>query len=327
MSRQRAQSTSDAIKGPHSVSLKVLRLSRPSLAGQTALPALDEDKDLSLPRHASRGYPASDAHDLSTIAPVLRLPESFAAAYVGEFFTCTLCGNNEIDEGDETRAVSRVRITAEMQTPSNPGGAQVDLDTTNGGAEAADVAPGSSLQKIFRVELKEEGKHTLVVTVSYTETQFASEGKAAGGRMRTFRKLYQFVAMPLIGVRTKTNELPSKKDGARFCLEAQLENLSDHTVCLQSVDILPKPPFKPSSFNWELNLANPTSPTIGPRDVYQIAFLLEQQPTKDSGADVGPSLTPDKRLILGQLSIHWTSPMGDQGSLSTGWLTSILPSA
>lgn len=69
--------------------------------------------------------------------------------------------------------------------------------------------------------------------------------QASSGRVRTFRKLYQFVAQPCLSVRTKASELPSvevenKSLGPygrtkllRYALEAQLENVGDSAVVLK----------------------------------------------------------------------------------------------
>lgn len=130
------------------------------------------------------------------------------------------------------RAVSGVRIQGDMQTPSNPTGSPLDLAGTDVELEAASPAPGESLQRILRFELKEEGNHVLAVTVTYTETALG-EGKASGGRVRTFRKLYQFVAQQLLSVRTKAGELSQKDGVSRYLLEAQLENMGEAAVCLE----------------------------------------------------------------------------------------------
>lgn len=78
--------------------------------------------------------------------------------------------------------------------------------------------------------------------------QSASMAPAAGGRVRTFRKLYQFTAQPSLSVRTKTTELaPKEVDDPRrsigrmirkrkllrFALEAQVENVGDGSMLLE----------------------------------------------------------------------------------------------
>jgi trafficking protein particle complex subunit 13 len=134
--------------------------------------------------------------------------------------------------------VSGIRIMAEIISPSNPSGTVLELQAAPADAESDSAGnkkfgSGDSIQKILRFNLQEEGEHTLAVTVTYTETTMTSaEGRAsvaAGGRVRTFRKLYQFVAASLISVRTKAGDLA---DG-RYALEAQLENLGGYGVILE----------------------------------------------------------------------------------------------
>lgn len=137
---------------------------------------------------------------------------------------------------------------AEMQTPSQV----VPLDFSLSGEEAPSngLAKSESFQKIVHFDLKEEGNHVLAVSVSYTETLMSPTREplggiqAASGRVRTFRKLYQFIAQPCLSVRTKTSELPplevdnrslgpyGKTRLFRFALEAQLENVGDGTIVL-----------------------------------------------------------------------------------------------
>lgn len=131
-----------------------------------------------------------------------------------------------------------------MQTPSQV--ATLALEPTGDNAQIDGLQKGQSLQKIVRFDLKEEGNHILAVSVSYTETQMGTDTHTAtSGRVRTFRKLYQFVAQPCLSVRTKASELASvevnnkalgpygKARLLRFALEAQLENVGDDTVVVE----------------------------------------------------------------------------------------------
>jgi hypothetical protein len=212
-----------------------LRLSRPSLATQYALP---NSQDLGISPKASLAYPSQeDTKSQFLLSPVLNLPEAFGSAYVGETFSCTLCANNELDVSDTTKTVSGVRIQGDMQTPSNPAGSPLDLTGSRSDSEdATSPGPSESLQRILRFELKEEGNHVLAVTVTYTETALG-EGKAASGRVRTFRKLYQFVAQQLLSVRTKAGELTQQSGPPKYLLEAQLENMGETAVCLEVRDL------------------------------------------------------------------------------------------
>lgn len=130
-----------------------------------------------------------------------------------------------------------------MQTPSSVATLELDPPSDSAGADGLQV--GESLQKIVRYDLKEEGNHILAVSVSYTETRIGQDSQAASGRVRTFRKLYQFVAQPCLSVRTKASELPplevndkslgpyGKARLLRFALEAQLENVGDGAVVVK----------------------------------------------------------------------------------------------
>ncbi|KAH3988927.1 hypothetical protein HBH70_068260 [Parastagonospora nodorum] len=323
MAHQRTQpSMGDSLKTPHSVSLKVLRLSRPSLATQHPLP---NSQDLGISPKASLAYPSQDdSNSRFLLSPVLNLPEAFGSAYVGETFSCTLCANNELDAADTTRAVSGVRIQGDMQTPSNPAGSPLDLTgSLEDGEDAVSPGPGESLQRILRFELKEDGNHVLAVTVTYTETALG-EGKAASGRVRTFRKLYQFVAQQLLSVRTKAGELTQPNGPSKYLLEAQLENMGEAAVCLEAVNVNPKPSLRSTSLNWDAHPPGTgyhNAPILSPRDVVQVAFILEHETGVEQSDMEEPGPEPDNKRLLGQLAIQWRGALGDRGSLSTGWLT------
>ena len=223
-----------------------------------------------------------------------------------------------------------------MQTPSQT----IPLDLTPADETSSDLglSPRQSLQKIVRFDLKEEGSHILTVSVNYSETsRSVTDNSAASGKVRSFRKLYQFIAQPCLGVRTKASELPSvevhevtePRSGTnrllRYALEAQLENVSDGAITLESVSLSPKPPFKSTSINWD-NVPDGVEkmdlPILAPQDVWQVAFLIDQQRQDLEGGELlQKSLVKDGRAVLGQLSIEWHSAMGDPGFLSTGWLT------
>ncbi|OKP06979.1 Trafficking protein particle complex subunit 13 [Penicillium subrubescens] len=332
MARPRAASGADVPKEPHAVSLKVLRLSRPSLSYQSPLPAATTK----ISPKASLSYPSADSDDQFILTPILTLPPAFGSVYVGETFACTLSANNEISADETGRVVTSVRIVAEMQTPSSVAALELDpaSDTAQSGLDI-----GESLQKIVRYDLKEEGNHILAVSVSYTENRISESAQAASGRVRTFRKLYQFVAQPCLSVRTKASELPplevdnkslgpyGKTRLLRFALEAQLENVGDGAVVIKQTRLNPKAPFKCQSLNSDATTSDPFAaaalPTLNPRDVLQVAFLIEQEEGRTEGLEaLQKDLRHDGRATLGQLSIEWRGAMGDKGFLTTGNLMS-----
>lgn len=229
------------------------RLSKPSLSLQHPLPKSTRTETEINPS-ASLAYPSENAGGTVSfiLAPVLQLPPAFGSAYVGETFSCTLCANNELSiEQADPKRISGVRIEAEMKTPTatiallppraigTKGEDESDPDKSEEEAmekleeqKVLDIlAPAASLQKLISYHLKEEGSHVLSVTVTYSETG------ASSGRVRTFRKLYQFVSKPCMVVRTKTGVLPDKivgdKRKKKWALEAQLENVGEDGIVLE----------------------------------------------------------------------------------------------
>lgn len=305
--RQRAQSV-NAPGGPHSISLKVLRLSRPSLATQTPLPPTSFGNGLDINPQASLAYPSANADSTFPLTPLLTLPAAFGAAYVGETFACTLCANNEL-QSDDNRSISGVRVVAELQTPSKDEPIPLELASAEAEADAdeSDMEPGTTLQRTVRHDLKDEGQHVLAVTVSYTETLSNGEGGASGGRARTFRKLYQFVAQQLIIVRSKITPMKqrSKDENRKWILEAQLENVGETSVAVERVSANEDEGVGAKAVDGGETVV------LKPQDVEQVMFVLEEDGNGKSGG-----------RTLVQLSIDWRSAMGEKGSVTTGWLAS-----
>lgn len=301
-----------------------LRLSRPSLSLQHPLPTpsiVSESPSIA----SSYAYPriASDKQEDSFIlAPVLTLPQTFGSAYVGETFSCTLCANNELPLGGVAgvqKQINNVRIEAEMKIPSSsapvpltlgptPSNSDEKAETQNSQTVNAGVTlkDGESLQRIISFELREEGSHVLAVTVSYSETTSTS------GRVRTFRKLYQFVSKGCMIVRTKSGLLPTgSKDGRkRWALEAQLENAGDEGITLEDVSMNTEDNFKALGLNGSFSDG---SLVLMPGDVQQVCFLVEN-------AGGGEKDALDGRVIFGTLHIEWRGQMGNKGYIDTGKL-------
>jgi hypothetical protein len=309
-----AQSTSQSTS-PHSLSLKVLRLSRPSLTTQTPLPNTSFGSSLDIPSHASLAYPSAEPTSTTTLTPLLILPASFGAAYVGETFACTLCVNNELNLPETGKSITAVRVSAELQTPSNTAGVPLELVTTSvEESEAGVFPPASTIQKTLSHDLKEPGPHVLAVTVSYTETSRDGEA-ASGGRARTFRKLYQFVAQPVLAVRSKVSSLAAEKGGGRkWMLEAQLENVGEGRVVVDKVWL-----DGSSGVEWSGGVGRDVGEgserkviVLKPRDVEQVMFVVH---------DKGVASSASGAKALAQVDIDWTSAMGEKGKLMTGWLS------
>ncbi|KAK5997041.1 Trafficking particle complex subunit 13-like protein [Cladobotryum mycophilum] len=314
----------DPIKEPHSVSVKVLRLSQPSLVTQYPIePPFSPPSTKSPSAAASLAYSSSaDTNsDPFLLSPILNLPVSFGSAYVGETFNCTLCANNDLPT-DSGKRVRDVRIEAEMKTPGLGGSQKLELSpaTTEDDSGAAgggvDLEPGETLQKILGFDLKEEGNHVLAVTVSYYEATETS------GRTRTFRKLYQFICKASLIVRTKVTDLEvdGGSDGRKkWVLEAQLENCSEDVMQLEKVVLDIENGLGYQDCNWDLNGGE--KPVLHPTEVEQVCFVVQEKEDGDASAKI----TPDGRLIFGVLGIGWRGEMGNRGFLSTGKLGARIP--
>lgn len=84
-------------------------------------------------------------------------------------------------------------------------------------------------------------------------------------------------------------------------------------------------PLKSTSLNWDVqrpDLEEVQPPTLNPREVLQVAFLIERGEGSEEGdAGVEEPVHAGGRMTLGQLSLAWRTAMGERGMLSTGWLT------
>ena len=221
------------------------------------------------------------------------------------------------------------------------------------------LQPDHPIQRTLRFDLREEGSHTLAVSLSYYSSTITpspspaspAASAASSGRVRTFRKLYQFTARPCLNVRTKVS-LPKAGPGIGggggggtgksgdaasgtaaalpiLALEAQIDNLADGPIVLRNVTFAAKAAFKATGLNWDVFPLDREEdirkeglysrcPILAPREVYQVAFLIEEvggapAPKKES--------LRDGRVMLGQLGLRWASEMGEEGFLTTGMLT------
>ena len=197
-----------------------------------------------------------------------------------------------------------MRIVAEMTTPSSVAALELDPPTDTASTDGLKI--GESLQKIVRFDLKEEGNHVLAVSVSYTETKIGSDSQAASGRVRTFRKLYQFVAQPCLSVRTKASELPplevdnkslgpyGKTRFLRYALEAQLENVGEGAVVVK-VRIVPGPNQTGRNANrgWKANETQCQAPVsikiaeLGYHEFRYAAIADPEPPGRSTGGLLG----------------------------------------
>ncbi|ORY63995.1 uncharacterized protein BCR38DRAFT_433653 [Pseudomassariella vexata] len=353
MSHQRYPSI-DPVKEPHSVSLKVLRLSRPSLVTQHVLPNPTWLSGTpAQPIAASLAYQSTgDTNpDPFVLTPILNLPPSFGSAYVGETFSCTLCANHDVPETTPFMSISPggsgalpaaaaqpppvslaaasaagkkkftrdVRIEAEMKTPGSAVVQKLDLGPGVDDGKGIDLEAGKTLQKIVNFDLKEEGNHVLAVTVSYYEATETS------GRSRTFRKLYQFICKGSLIVRTKVGSLPYLPQTDDKEIDAAKPPLPRRWVMEAQLENCSEEVMQLNRVGLDLEqglqyrdanwvVTGSKKPVLHPGEVEQVFFVVQESGKEEVVEE------KDGRIVFGKMGIGWRTEMGNHGFLSTGKL-------
>ncbi|RUS20789.1 hypothetical protein BC937DRAFT_94383 [Endogone sp. FLAS-F59071] len=306
---------------PHLLSLKVMRLSRPSLATtnpvyyETATPSALSDAleslnitDLVAVHQLPTGS-VDSSHDLKIrdfgLSEVLTLPSAFGNIYLGETFSSYLCINNEA-----AVAVREVGVKAELQTGSQ----RFNLTDTTG-KPLATMDPNATCEFVVSHEIKELDVHILVCSVHYVTPD---------GDRKFFRKFYKFKVMNPLAVKTKVNNMT---DGRVF-LEAQVQNVATNPMFLERMRFEPAEHFAFRDLNFVISPSNDSAtvvPTPAP-SVFGIHNYLNPQDIRQYLYLLTPKDPHDDRLArttnaLGKLDIIWRSTLGETGRLQTSQLT------
>lgn len=264
----------------HKVSLKVLRLSRPVL------------------RHANlaTGNPVP--------SPMLSLPGSFGTVHVGEPFSSLLSVAKDNEDGPPVA----VSLSASMLLPEIPGSGTGQRSVTllkDGPEQLLDQA-NPTHQHVVSYEAKDPGLHVLNVTITYrviADHNADSDDSIKETSTITFRKNYRFTATLGISVKTKVSRLESTD---LHLIEAQIENVSDSIMTLETVELLAQEGFDSSNCDEDANL-NP--PTLQPTDIWQQLFIVKR------GEMTPVQASPHQS----KLTLSWRrEPMGEKGWLTTG---------
>ncbi|KAJ3156677.1 hypothetical protein HDU86_003901 [Geranomyces michiganensis] len=298
---------------PHLLSLKVMRLSRPSFVQTNPLSFED---DPSLPAHAALLKAAeselTSPSDTETVAigdllnlhsptsaskpqqsvnmrdfglsDLLTLPSSFGNIYLGETFSSYLCVNNE-----SQAAAQDVGIKAELQTgsqrfvladtltstPARSGsnGALTHHDANNPGTSAPTRVPLLPTQSAEFV-IHHEIKE-LGVHILVCSVHYTTNA----GERRFFRKFYKFQVLNPLSVKTKVNSLT---DGKIF-LEAQVQNVASEPMFLERMRFEATELFLYSDLNSVIPLG---SATINKQDLLSDPFEISN-PSRTSTPGLG----------------------------------------
>ncbi|KAJ2724639.1 hypothetical protein GGI07_001791, partial [Coemansia sp. Benny D115] len=305
------------IREVHPLTLKVMRLSRPTLSETHYLPLDATSSILSQPlRELSQSQPTasgqvysnleidhSGALDALPVSETLVLPRTFGTMYLGETFTAQLCICNE--SGFTVRDIS---IQVVMQTGTQQTGL---FDSTEESAgiqrQPQQLAAGQAFNRQVVHEIKELGAHVLGCTIGYLSAQ---------GERRVLQRSFKFQAANPLVVKTKVNHLDRD-----VLLEVQVHNATQGALALERLRFDPAQPFAVR----DLNSLGDGSPVWGsqagfmqPGDVRQYLYRLQAQ-------DAEPLTVERERAIryataLGKLDILWRGAFGSTGRLQTSQL-------
>ncbi|XP_050699309.1 trafficking protein particle complex subunit 13-like [Eriocheir sinensis] len=287
----------------HVLSLKVMRLTRPSLftglsVGCDArdLPGEHLNADVRADIAIPQGLPNTG------VGHMLLLPQSFGNIYLGETFSCCLCVHND---GKDT--VREVSIKAVLQMSNQ----RVPLLGEDDNEMLHQLEANETINEVIQHEVKDIGTHILVCAVSYL---------APAGDRSNFRKFFKFQVMKPLDVKTKFYNAESDE----VYLEAGVQNITSGPLCLEKVELEPSPYFSVTS----MNKISPCSNTlvfgrmnvVNPHDTRQYLYCLKPRPEARSNPAALRQATS-----IGKLDIVWRTNMGDRGRLQTSQLQRMAP--
>ncbi|KAJ7074351.1 hypothetical protein C8F01DRAFT_1100222 [Mycena amicta] len=324
--------------GPgHLLSLKVMRVSRPSLASPwqpfySSSPSFSAHSTASIlslqGQNPLPGHPKTlrDLH----VSELLTLPAAFGKIELGETFSSCLCVNNE-----SPMEVEAVSLKVEMQTASS----KVLLGEFGGPDTRLTV--GDALEDaVVHHEVKELGQHVLACTVTYqlpaAARLAAPVNDGSDPNLQSFRKFYKFAVTNPLSVKTKVHAprspsaLLSKAEREKVFLEVHIQNLTTESLwfermrfeCAEGWDVFDanvidadkEADVSGSIFAGSMSL-------MQPQDMRQYIYILNRQ-TQTLTPTVN---APGSVIPLGRLDISWRSSYGEPGRLLTSMLSKKIP--
>ncbi|KAJ3356243.1 hypothetical protein GGF32_001564 [Allomyces javanicus] len=317
----------------HTVSVKLLRLSRPQVAAgslQAALPAPPPSSDGTVtndPLWSTRGRGTSSSTPSSrhvrsssvasstataatpstpSLPSFITLPSTFGNIHLGEPLNFALVVNN--DAPDHVAHLTSVKV--ELQTSSTRSNL---LDANVADRALLDVNQSTEFRA--KHDIKELGMHILVVQVLYS----------VDGVQKYLRKFYKFQVLNPFQVKTKATPLPH----GRVLLELSVQNLMASAVVLTKlalapntadytcVDMTSRPPVPLGT------AAPPTKPSplfstaqMQPDQVRQYLYMFTPRAAPEPCPAPQPGAVPTaSNSALGRLEVEWQG--GERGRLQT----------
>ncbi|KAG2076049.1 DUF974-domain-containing protein [Suillus decipiens] len=315
----------------HLLSLKVMRVSRPSLASAwqpfySSSPSFSAHSTASILSLQGKtplpGHPKT-LRDLTQASEFLTLPASFGAIQLGETFSSCICINNETNID-----VEGVNVRVEIQTANSK-----ILVAELGGPDFK-LAVGDSLEYVAHHEVKELGHHVLACIVSYHlhPSYRHAFGASDSSNEATFSKFYKFAVTNPLSVKTKVHTprspsaLMTSSEREKVFLEVHIQNLTQDAMWFERMEF-------ECTEGWSVVDANTTDDEkdqrlfsgsmalMQPQAIRQYIYILT--PISSSSF---PVVHPAGSVIhLGRIDISWRSQFGEPGRLLTSMLSRRFP--
>ncbi|KAE9034887.1 hypothetical protein PR003_g7873 [Phytophthora rubi] len=291
--------------------LKVMRLYKPKLYVQGA------NGGSMLPTSMSEATATQHEFALSS---TLILPDSFGEIFLGNTFSsyisvinpysCELrdvglsaniqCANDRVELHD-----NRYARTGKLPPP-NP---------------VAVLPAGASLDMVVDYPLNQVGNHVLRVGVAYVDP--------ITGESKSLRKFYRFAVQNPLVITFKQSSAATQVQKGEAIVEAQIRNVSKLPLFVDSIKLLPLPPFtseemvvdpvgkkaegEQASIQDLLSMNNAPQTLVYPQEELQRVFRVSYDPASD------PTLLSSAQgsQNLGRLHVGWKTSMGEAGSVQS----------
>ncbi|CAG9813715.1 unnamed protein product [Phaedon cochleariae] len=282
----------------HLLSLKVMRLTRPTLA--SPFPVTCDSRDLpgNLLNNALQQDPTTvEGTETLCSGQFLLLPQTPVNIYLGETFSSYICVYTETSD-----VVSNVTVKVDLQTSSQ----RLPLSAN---PPTPQLLPDKTVDIVIHHEVKEIGTHILVCEVTY---------QTPNGAAMSFRKFFKIMVLKPLDVKTKF----CNAENDDVYLEAQVQNITAGPICLEKVALDASHLFNVLPLNGMPDGDSVFGKTIilQPQAVCQFLYCLEPN----------EKLSSDLKLLsgatnIGKLDIVWRSNLGERGRLQTSQLQRMSP--
>ncbi|XP_067044830.1 trafficking protein particle complex subunit 13-like [Acropora muricata] len=295
----------------HSLTLKVMRLTRPSL--YTSLPVTNELQDL--PVVTFENAQVSDITSVKglsafALGELFVLPQTFGNIFLGEVFSSYVSVHN-----DSNQPVKDIVIKTDLQTSSQ----RLNLSGT-ANMPVAKLDPDESFDQVIQHEVKELGTHILVCAVSYA---------SLAGEKMYFRKFFKFQVLKPLDVKTK---FYNAVDDEVF-LEAQVQNITSSPMVMESVKLEPSTIYTVTNLNTIQDKEKRDSTVSGEECSSESVFGMRSYMNPNDTRQYLYKLTPTAPAFkntkvtnaVGKLDIVWRTAFGERGRLQTSQLQRVPP--